>query len=94
MEKDFSLTVVIPFDKRCLNNTTKEVIETTQEITQETTQEKIIKLLKANSRLTRKDLATLTNLTEDGVKYNLAVLKKRGKIEHYGSTKNGYWEVL
>ena len=93
MEKDFSLTVVIPFDKRCLNNTTKEVIETTQEITQETTQEKIIKLLKANSRLTRKDLATLTNLTEDGVKYNLAVLKKRGKIEHYGSTKNGYWEV-
>ena len=89
MEKDFSLTVVIPFDKRCLNDTTKEVIETTQE----TTQEKIIKLLKANSRLTRKDLATLTNLTEDGVKYNLAVLKKRGKIEHYGSTKNGYWEV-
>ena len=81
------IKVVIPFDRTDFSGSI------TQETTQETTQERIIKLLKANSTLTRKDLAILMKMTEDGVKYHLNQLKKKGIIEHHGSTKSGHWVV-
>lgn len=90
------IKVVIPFDRSGFANTTKENPSTTQEMkntTQETTQEKIINLLKSNSTLTRRDLATLLKITDNGVKYHLNQLKKKGIIEHHGATKAGYWEV-
>ena len=94
------INVVIPFDKSGFTNTTQENENTTQETTQEnenttqeTTQEKIIQLLKSNSNLTRKDLAIVLKISEDGIKYHLNQLKKEGLIEHYGSTKSGYWKV-
>lgn len=58
-----------------------------------TTKEKIIALLKANNRLNRRELASVLNISEDGVQYHLNQLKKKGIIEHHGSTKAGYWEV-
>lgn len=94
------IKVVIPFDRSGFANTTKENPSTTQETTQEmknttqeTTQEKIINLLKSNSTLTIRDLATLLKITDNGVKYHLNQLKKKGIIEHHGATKAGYWEV-
>ena len=83
------IKVVIPFDRSGFANTIKENPSTTQE----TTQEKIINLLKFNSTLTRRDLATLLKITDNGVKYHLNQLKKKGIIEHHGATKAGYWEV-
>ena len=87
------IKVVIPFNISNKSNTTKE---TTQETTQEianTTQEKIINLLRANAILTRKDLSIILKISEEGVKYHLNNLKKKGIIEHKGSTKSGYWIV-
>ena len=88
------IKVVIPFDRTGFFGSTTQ--ETTQEIintTQETTQEKIVMLLKSNPNLTRKDLSLVLKLSEDGIKYHLNQLKKKGIIEHHGATKAGYWIV-
>ena len=84
------IKVVIPFDRTgFFGSTTQEIINTTQE----TTQEKIVMLLKSNPNLTRKDLSLVLKLSEDGIKYHLNQLKKKGIIEHHGATKAGYWIV-
>ena len=61
--------------------------------TQETTQEKIIALLRTNPTTTRVVLAKSLGLTEDGVKYHLDKLRPAGKISHHGPTKAGHWEI-
>ena len=43
--------------------------------------------------LIRKDLAIVLNVSEDGIKYHLNILKNKGIIQHQGSTKSGYWIV-
>ena len=54
---------------------------------QETTQEKIINLIKKNPSITQEQMAKVLDLTRDGVSYNIKVLKGNGIIERSGSTK-------
>ncbi len=69
-------------------------VETTRKTTQKTTQ-KVLALIKENPYITRKELAReIGNITEDGIKYNLAKLKKEGKIKRVGPDKGGYWEIV
>jgi len=69
-------------------------IKTTQETTQETTRDKIVKLLKQNSRYTKKDLMDILNKGDSTIKEHLNRLKRDGIIKRIGSTKAGYWEVV
>lgn len=71
---------------------------------QETTQEKykilnesqinIINIIKENPSITQKDIANKLNMTRDGVKYNMNVLKELSIIKREGSTKKGTWLIL
>ena len=72
---------------------TEEAERATQETTQETTQERILSCIKADPGITRKQIAAIVGLTEDGIKYHLTKLTKSGIIRHVGSTKAGRWEV-
>ena len=65
-----------------------------QATTQETTQEKILACIRAEPTITGKQMALKIGITEDGVKYHLAKLKKAGIIRHLGPTRSGRWEVL
>lgn len=68
--------------------------ETTQNTTQNTTQ-KILAILRAQPQASRKDIAAqIGDLTEDGVKYQLAKLKAKGWIRRVGPDRGGRWEVL
>ena len=67
--------------------------ETTQETTQETTL-RMLEVIRENPTITRKELAKIIGLSEDGIKYHLDKLRKEGVIRHVGATKKGYWEVL
>lgn len=67
---------------------------TTQETTQETTREKILACIRAEPAITGKQMALKIGITEDGIKYHLAKLKKAGIIRHLGPTRSGHWEVL
>ncbi|PIV92300.1 MAG: hypothetical protein COW45_00250, partial [Gallionellales bacterium CG17_big_fil_post_rev_8_21_14_2_50_54_146] len=64
------------------------------ETTQETTQEKILALLKAHPSITRKELSGKVGISPDGIKYHLEKMKSAGLIRHVGPTKAGHWEVL
>ena len=61
---------------------------------QETTQEKIINLIKKNPAITQAAMAEILDLTRDGISYNIKILKEKGIIDRVGSTKNGIWKIL
>ena len=50
--------------------------------------------LRKNPYISRKELAKMLGISEDGVKYHLRKLKNKGLIEHMGTAKGGYWKVL
>ena len=88
-----------------LTEATQEILPTTQEHTQTTQEgvsqpaptiapERILALLKAEPRITRRLMAERIGITPHGVKYHLAKLRKAGIIRHVGPTKAGRWEML
>lgn len=64
-----------------------------EKTTQKTTQ-KIIEQIGKNPQITRQELAKIINLTEEGVKYHLSKMQKKGSIRRVGPDKGGHWEVL
>jgi len=64
------------------------------EATQETTQKRILALLRQEPALTCKALAAGTGITADGIKYHLTKLTESGRIRRVGPTRKGHWEVL
>lgn len=58
-----------------------------------TNEEKILMLLKQDSKLSAKTLASTIGVTDRQVERILSKLKADGKIVRHGATKNGYWEV-
>lgn len=58
-----------------------------------TNEEKILVLLRQDSRLTAKTLASTIGITDRQVERILSKLKAEGKIIRHGASKNGYWEV-
>ncbi len=69
------------------------IVTSNQETAQETTQEKIINLIKKNPAITQVEMAKILDLTRDGISYNIKILKEKGVIERVGSTKNGIWKI-
>lgn len=88
--------VFISFMLKCINSSLEKL---TQKTTQKTTpklndnQLQIVKFIKENPNITRKELAENLNITSDGVKYNLKKLIDCGIIERVGPTNGGYWNV-
>lgn len=81
----------IEFMLKMISETLDELIEST---TQETTQEKIIELMKKNPSITQSQMAKELDITRDGIAYNIKILKDNKVIERVGSTKNGTWKIL
>ena len=83
----------IEFMLKIIDEAVDGMILNQQETTQETTQEKIINLIKKNPGITQVEMAKALDLTRDGISYNIKTLKEKGIIERVGSTKNGIWKV-
>lgn len=58
-----------------------------------TNEERVLKLLKQDGKLTASTLASTIGVTDRQVERILSKLKADGKIVRHGATKNGYWEV-
>ena len=80
----------IEFMLKMIDETVSELLLST---TQETTQEKIIALIKESPNITQELLAVKLGLTRDGVSYNIKKLREQGKIKRIGSTKSGTWII-
>lgn len=49
-------------------------------------------LIKENPNITIKELASTIAITDDGIKYHIANLKKKGLLKRVGPDKGGYWK--
>ena len=76
----------IEFMLKVINEAVDGMIVTSN---QETTQEKIINLIKKNPAITQVEMTKILDLIRDGISYNIKILKEKGIIERVGSTKNG-----
>ena len=71
-------------------------IETTIETTIEklnNTQMKIIELIRQNPSITLIQIANKLNLSREGIRYNINILKAKNIVSREGSTKNGKWVI-
>ena len=60
----------------------------------ESTQDKILYLIKENSRITQTMMANKLGFARSTISSNLQKLKEKGIIERMGSDRNGYWKLL
>ena len=74
--------------------TTPVTTPTTPVTTPASARERILALLKAEPRLTQRQVAERVGLTRNGVKYHIKALRAAGAIRRTGSSKSGRWEVL
>lgn len=54
---------------------------------------KIVKLIKENSKITSLELSSILYVTVSTIKRDLKVLTDEKTIEYIGSAKDGYWKV-
>ena len=76
-----------------IDTTQKREIATQKNLN--TTQKKVLEYFKDNPKATRVDAANaLGNITEDGVKFIIAKLQKKGLLKRVGGRKYGEWLVF
>ena len=76
-----------------IDTTQKKEIATQKNL--DTTQKEVLEYFKGNPKATRVDAANaLGNITEDGVKFIIAKLQKKGLLKRVGGRKYGEWLVF
>ncbi len=65
-----------------------------REKTNQKTNQKILDLIRQNSKITTEELAQASGLSIAGVKYNLNKLKKENVLKRIGPDKGGHWEAV
>ena len=75
------------------DNSTQMSTQISTQKTSGSTQEQILNILREYPQTSRKELAKIIGITEDGIKKQLANLKKAGMIERIGADNGGHWEV-
>ena len=76
-----------------IDTTQKKEIATQKNLN--TTQKKVLEYFKDNPKATRVDAANaLGNITEDGVKFIITKLQKKGLLKRVGGRKYGEWLVF
>ena len=57
-------------------------------------QNKIIREIKKNSKVTISELSSLVGINIRNTKKNILKLKKSGQLIRYGANKGGHWQVV
>lgn len=95
--KNGESTEFIEFMLKMINETIGRIIleqNSMQEIVySNSTQEKILELIKLDSYITQVEMAEKLGLTRDTISYNIKYLKNNGIIEIVGSNKKGSWKI-
>ena len=86
--------VFIEFMLNVINDLMEKTTQkTTQKIKLNNNQLQIIKFIKENPKITRKELSEKMNIKVDGVKYNLKKLVDSNILERVGPNNGGYWNL-
>ena len=96
-------TIFVSFMLRIIRNALEDIIKTQNShrnvginvgINVGTNEKKVLALLRQDSRLTARVLASTLGLSERQVERIIASLKKDGRLIRHGASKNGFWEVI
>lgn len=90
---DGECTVFIEFMLNVILKTTKQYTNKSNYKSNLKSDQIILRLLKANKKITIKELCEKTKLSESGVKKVIRKLKDNGSLKRVGSLKGGFWEV-
>ena len=60
----------------------------------EKTREKFLTNLNETPYITMNELAEIVGISKKGIEWQMAKLKKEGRIKRIGPDKGGYWEVM
>lgn len=77
--------------------TQKTTQETTRKTTRKTTQkttQKILECIMDNEFVSRKDLAEMCGISQDGIKWQLRQMQQQGLIRRVGPDRGGHWEII
>ena len=72
---------------------TQKATQKRPETDQQKQEDAILKLIKENPYIRRKEMVSRLDIHESSVKRRLASLQEKGMIKHIGPNKGGYWEV-
>ena len=75
------------------DNTSKNVLPEGDEVQLSKSEQRVVKLLATDPRITIGALSRRLQLSEAGINKVLAALRKKGIIERVGANKNGSWKV-
>ena len=90
--KEFKVTIPRTIQK---SDSTIQKRENATQKNLDTTQKEVLEYFKGNPKATRVDAANaLGNITEDGVKFIIAKLQKKGLLKRVGGRKHGEWQGL
>ena len=57
-------------------------------------QQKMLQLIGANPRISKRAMATATGISTTSIDNNLAILKSKGLLQRVGSPRSGHWELV
>ena len=75
------------------DNTSKNALPKGDEVQLSKSEQRVVKLLATDPRITIGTLSRRLQLSEAGINKVLAALRKKGIIERVGANKNGFWKV-
>ena len=58
------------------------------------TQQKILDMIAENPKVTQTAMAEALDITSRAIKKNIKELTERGVVEHVGSSRSGYWQII
>lgn len=79
-------TTVLNKDLNTIKKTVKEI--------EKKTPERILEIIKENSKITVSEIAKLCGLTYGGAYYHIEKMRKNGLLIHKGGDKGGEWVIL
>lgn len=91
--RENSISVTLPFTFAGDNVVDKVVNKLVDKSMMNTTQSKVLELIRDNPNITQAQLAEKLGLGKTSIQNNISFLKKNGYIVRRGSNKLGYWEV-
>ncbi|MDD2698217.1 MAG: Fic family protein [Arcobacteraceae bacterium] len=86
---EFMLEVILKSIEKSLKSSVKNSVKSSVN-----TEDKILKLLKENSKITINELAHILNLTTRAIEKSIAKLKVENKLLRVGSARKGHWEII
>jgi len=97
--KEISNGFMVTLFKETVKDTDKDTNKDTDKDTDKDTekisiiQNKIIKEIKENSKISISELSSLIGINIRNTKKNILKLKESGRLVRYGANKGGYWKV-